>query len=173
MILGPEFFDRPSPETARDLIGKFIVRRRRGKEVALMITETEAYADGRDLASHARFGRTTRNAPMFGPPGVWYVYFTYGIHWMANIVTEAEGSPSAVLIRGVGNLTGPARLTKFLKIEGALSGRPAVPAAGLWIEDRGVAIPRGKIKKGPRIGIDYAAPLSRNKPWRFWIAATD
>lgn len=167
--LPPEFFNRPAPQVARDLIGKFIVRRRFGKETALMITEAEAYAGTDDLASHARFGRTARNAPMFGPPGVWYVYFTYGIHWMVNIVVGKEGAPSAVLIRAAGSVIGPARLAKFLKIDGTLTNRSAIPETGLWIEDRGVVIPARRIKKGPRVGIDYASALWRNKPWRFQL----
>ena len=99
------FFARPTLQVARDLLGQRLVRliptvgRGAGFRLAGVITETEAYIDQTDLACHARFGRTQRTAVMFGPPGHAYVYFTYGMHWMLNIVTEAEGFPAAVLIR--------------------------------------------------------------------------
>jgi DNA-3-methyladenine glycosylase len=134
-----------------------------------MITETEAYDGLTDKGSHAHRGETVRNKPMFGPAGHWYVYFTYGMHWLVNVTTMREGHPSAVLIRGIEGTSGPARLTKFLKIDGTLSGEKAVKKTGLWIEDRGAAIDPKKIKKGPRVGIDYAGPYWAARHWRFWI----
>ena len=93
------FFNRPAPLVARELLGKFLVRRYGKRTEAFMITETEAYEGFRDKASHAHRGQTKRNAPMFGDAGYWYVYFTYGMHWLLNIVTRERGYPSAVLIR--------------------------------------------------------------------------
>src|SRR5262245_57501705 len=116
-VLGSDFFDRPTLTVARDLIGKFLVRRVGGKEIACMIVETEAYDGFKDKASHASRGQTPRNTPMFGPPGMIYVYFTYGIHWMLNLVCGKERYPAAVLIRGVEGVSGPARLTKALSID--------------------------------------------------------
>jgi DNA-3-methyladenine glycosylase len=170
MILGPEFFSRSTPEVARDLIGKFLVRRMDGKTAAYMITETEAYDGPTDKGSHAHRGQTARNKPMFGPAGYWYVYFTYGMHWLVNVTTMKEGYPAAVLIRGIEGTSGPARLTKFLKIDGTLSGEKAAKKTGLWIEDRGITVDPKRIKKGPRIGIDYAGPYWAARHWRFWIA---
>ncbi|MBI2004760.1 DNA-3-methyladenine glycosylase [Patescibacteria group bacterium] len=100
-VLQAAFFDRPTLTVARELVGKFLVRRVRGSEVALMIVETEAYDGPRDKASHAHRGQTARNTPMFGRPGVVYVYFTYGMHWMLNLVCGKERYPAAVLIRGL------------------------------------------------------------------------
>jgi DNA-3-methyladenine glycosylase len=80
------------------------------------ITETEAYVGPDDLASHAAKGRTKRNEPMFGPPGIFYVYFVYGMHWMLNVVTGPVGYPAAVLIGGVKVIIGPGRLRKALRI---------------------------------------------------------
>src|SRR3989344_1000157 len=86
---------------AHSLLGKYLVRRVNGKTKAYKITETEAYVGPHDKASHAHRGKTKRNEVMFGPPGHWYVYFTYGMHYMLNIVTGRDGYPSAVLIRGI------------------------------------------------------------------------
>src|SRR5580698_6608469 len=112
------FFERPTLTVARELLGKVLVRRIGKRKLSVMITETEAYIGEKDLACHARFGRTKRNAVMFGPAGVWYPYFIYGMHWMMNVTTEEAGEPAAVLIRaGIlleKNLFlgGPGKLTK-------------------------------------------------------------
>ena len=164
--LDPAFFDRVAHVVAKDLLGKFLVRKIDGREVAVMITEVEAYAGPEDLASHARFGKTARTTPMFGPPGTIYIFFTYGMHWMLNIACGNAGEPSAVLIRGVEGFSGPARLTKFLGIDKNMNGKLLGRDAGLWIEDRGVALAPSNIVKTPRIGIAYAWKWV-SKPWRF------
>ena len=99
MTLSSSFFDRPTLTVARELLGARLVRIFNGIKLVGLITETEAYFGFDDLASHAKAGRTIRTAPMFGPAGHAYVYFTYGNHWMLNAVTEQEGFPAAVLIR--------------------------------------------------------------------------
>lgn len=187
-VLSAEFFDRPSLPVARDLIGKFLVRKVGAKEIALMITEAEAYGGPNDLASHARFGKTPRTAPMFMGPGTIYVYFTYGMHWMLNVVCHQEGKPSAVLIRGLADslrsgemnttptptrrgsalLNGPAKLTKYLQIDKSLNAKVLGKKTGLWIEDRGVIIKNSEIKKTSRVGVDYAG-LWAYKPHRFML----
>src|SRR3989338_4042462 len=167
--LGREFFGRPTLEVAQDLLGKFLVRRWRGKNTAFIITEVEAYGGFEDKASHAARGLTTRNKPMFGPAGRWYVYFTYGMHWMLNIVTGKEGYPAAILIRGIQGINGPARLTKILYIGKNFNNKPANRKTGLWIENWGVVVKISEIKKGPRIGLDYAGPVWGKKLYRFWI----
>jgi DNA-3-methyladenine glycosylase len=155
-VLEQSFFARPAVKVARELLGKHLVRRLGKMELALMITEVEAYVGPHDLASHARFGRTTRTEVMYGPAGHWYVYLCYGIHQMLNMVTDAEEWPSAVLIRGAGEFVGPGRLTKALKIDQRLNTKPATPRTGLWVEDRGVRVRRRQVECTPRIGIDYA-----------------
>jgi DNA-3-methyladenine glycosylase len=169
-VLGPDFFNRRTLTVALDLIGKFLVRRRNGEDVALMITETEAYDGFRDKGSHAHRGQTPRNTPMFGGPGTIYVYFTYGMHFMLNLVTREAGHPSAVLIRGAGDIAGPARLTKALAVDRALNNRPLGVETGLWVEDRGVVIGSRQVQRTPRIGIPYAADYI-DKPWRFVLAS--
>jgi len=187
-ILSSNFFLRPAPKVAKDLLGKYLVRKVNGKTTAYKIVETEAYLGQQDKASHARSGMTKRNEPMFGPPGHWYVYFTYGMHHMLNIVTGPAGQPSAVLIRGLATiqkhiplirtnkgykkkqlvkLDGPGKLTKALKIDKKLNGKYAARVSGLWIEeDREVYISSRKIKHTPRIGIAYAEEWVE-KPLRF------
>ena len=165
-MLKPRFFNRPALAVAQNLLGKFIVRRYRGQETALMITEVEAYDGHQDKASHASRGQTERNSVMFGAAGFWYVYFVYGNHWMLNIVTGPKDYPAAVLMRGTNEVVGPARLTKFLQVDKKLNGKKAGRAAGLWIEDRGVRIVKNKIKRRPRVGVDYAGEWTK-KPYRF------
>lgn len=165
-ILARHFFNRSVLEVAPDLLGKFLVRKYRGQEYVSMIVETEAYGAAHDLASHARSGKTPRNTPMFDGPGTIYVYFTYGMHWLLNLVVDAKDYPSAVLIRGLEDVTGPARLTKKLRIDRRLNRRALGKVTKLWVEDRGVVIKKGDIKKTPRIGVDYAGVWSK-KPYRF------
>ena len=92
-ILPVSFYDRDALDVARDLLGMHLVRVEDGQRVSGIITETEAYRGREDLGCHAHAGKTKRNAVMFGPPGVAYVYFTYGMHWCLNFVTGAEGLP--------------------------------------------------------------------------------
>jgi DNA-3-methyladenine glycosylase len=124
------------------------------------------------LASHARRGMTPRTTIMFGESGYFYIYFTYGMHWMVNIVTGAKGYPAAILIRaGIQDdgtiIKGPARLTKNLKIDKTQNGKLAVKANGLWFEDRGVDLKDYKIIKSKRVGVDYAGDIWANKLYNF------
>lgn len=167
-ILRGNFFERPTLRVARELLGKYLVRRMGQKIIARQITEVEAYIGHKDRASHASRGRTERNRVMFGQAGHWYVYFTYGMHWMLNIVTERENYPSAVLIRGVESVNGPGRLTKLFKIDKRFNGMQASRKTGLWLEDGGVKISPKLIKRTTRIGVDYAGEW-KGKLWRFYI----
>ena len=191
-VISNSSFERNAKVVAKQLLGKFLVRRVNGKTTAYKIVETEAYVGPHDKASHAYRGKTLRNEVMFGTPGHWYVYFTYGMHYMLNIVTGKEGYPSAVLIRGLvvdsiphsnvlknirmrkkqTKLIGPGRLTKALKITKALNGKTASRKSGLWIEDRGEKVNPRDIKKTPRIGIHYAEEWTQ-KPLRFVLVAKD
>jgi DNA-3-methyladenine glycosylase len=164
--LSSDFFSRPALAVARDLVGKFLVRRLDGNDVAAVIHETEAYVGPHDLAAHGSKGRTPRTEVMFGPAGRWYVYFIYGIHWMLNVVTDRVDYPAAVLIRGAGQWDGPAKLTKALAIDRSFNAEPVSTASGLWIEDRGYRVPRGRIRRTPRIGVDYSGDWAA-KPYRF------
>jgi len=165
-VLGREFFDRPALTVARELLGKYLVRKMDEDTVALMITETEAYFGFQDKGSHAHRGRTPRNAPMFEQGGTIYVYFTYGMHWMLNIVCGRKDFPAAVLVRGVEEYIGPARLTKALRINKKLNAKPLSKKSGLWVEDRGIIISPAQTKKTPRVGIPNRGEWT-SRLWRF------
>ncbi len=178
-------------EIARDLLGKVLCTRFDGFLTKAVITETEAYAGVTDKASHAYGGRRTkRTEPMFGAGGVAYVYLCYGIHHLFNVVTNASGTPHAVLIRAghpwageklmlkrrkrptvdAGLLGGPGSLAKALGITTKLTGTSLL-GRQIWIEDHGIKIDECSLTIGPRIGIDYAEE-DADCPYRF-VATLD
>ncbi|HCY01189.1 MAG TPA: 3-methyladenine DNA glycosylase [Bacteroidales bacterium] len=166
-ILGEDFFRENALSIAPSLLGCEIFRRfDDGAVKNFMITEVEAYGGEEDLACHASKGRTKRTSTMYQSGGHVYVYLIYGMHWMLNIVTAEEGSPQAVLIRGLVGCNGPGRLTKLLKIDGSLNGSHLDELDDFWIEKAQQKI---KYNAGPRIGVDYAGDYWSNVPWRFWI----
>jgi DNA-3-methyladenine glycosylase len=187
MILSPDFYDRPTLDVARDLIGKLLVHRAGRSRAAGLIVEVEAYIGEDDPACHAAAGRTPRNAPLYGPPGHAYVYLNYGLHHLVNAVTEAEGRPAAVLIRALDPVEGLPAMRRRRAGASWRSGRPPVPdrelcrgpgnltrALGislaqnartlsrdpLTIEDSGVRFPA--LVWGPRIGIS----VGQDRCWR-------
>lgn len=181
-ILNQKFFNRPTLCVAREMLGRVLCRKIRKRIIRLEITEVEAYDGPKDKASHAHRGKTKRNEPMFGEAGRWYVYFTYGMHWMLNIVTGPAGYPAAILIRAgicrgqtstiVGRsmeISGPARLTKFLKINGKFNGKTAGRISGLWVEKKN-RVSSKKIQRASRIGVAYAGETWSKKLYRFRIA---
>jgi DNA-3-methyladenine glycosylase len=174
IIKAKELQAKKTVALARWLIGKHLVRRRAdGRIETHVITETEAYDGERDLACHARAGRTPRTEVMYAAGGVWYVYLCYGVHEMLNLVVGPEEWPAAVLIRGVAGKAGPGRLTRALDIDRTLNRASAVePSGGLWLEDDGTPVPRGAIRATPRIGVGFAGPVWAAKPWRFVLEAT-
>ncbi len=135
-----------------------------------MITEVEAYDGERDLACHARAGRTRRTQVLYAEGGRWYVYLCYGIHEMLNLVVGPKDWPAAVLIRGVEGTSGPGRVTKALGIDRQFNAKIADTLDSLWIEDRGVTVPKRRVNTTPRIGVDYAGPVWAAKRWRFIFA---
>ncbi|MFJ2029728.1 DNA-3-methyladenine glycosylase [Streptosporangium sp. NPDC087985] len=180
-----EFFERPGHEVAPDLLGRVI----HYGPVSVRLTEVEAYGEpGEDPASHTYRGRTSRNAVMFGPPGHLYVYFTYGMHFCANIVCLPEGVGSGVLLRA-GEVISGAEVALARRTVGAsrtvaardLARGPArlAVALGFTREDDGLDVcppgpinvlegdppQAGMVRSGPRTGVSSA----RETPWRFWI----
>lgn len=172
MFLKQNFFkSEDTVKVAKSLLGKYLCRRIGRKVLKFKITEVEAYDGFNDKASHTYKGKTKRNKIMFGEAGIWYVYFTYGMHWMLNIVSGPKNYPAAVLIRGIEffcrSINGPARLTKFLKIDKRLNGKLANKKSGLWIESGSRT--QVTIKSLPRIGVDYAGKIWANKKLRFQL----
>jgi DNA-3-methyladenine glycosylase len=184
------FYDRPTLEVARDLLGKVLMRRTADGLTAGAIVETEAYIGESDPACHAAAGPTRRNAPLYGEPGRAYVYVAYGVHYMVNAVTERRGDPAAVLIRALEAIEGidvmrtrrgsrrggseipdhelcrgPGNLTRAMGIAlgenlADLTQAMGAPHAGLWIEDRGVVVTDARWT--PRLGIR----LGTEHAWR-------
>lgn len=169
MISADELQGNDTVALARWLLGKALVRTTARGRTRHIITEVEAYDGERDLACHASKGRTKRNEVMYQPGGIWYVYLSYGVHEMLNLVTGPADYPAALLIRGVKGISGPGRLTRQLRIGRQLNGRPAQAKTGLHLEHTGLELPRRCIKAGPRIGVDYAGPVWARKPWRFYF----
>jgi DNA-3-methyladenine glycosylase len=186
MLLPKSFYLQPTLKIAQDLLGCFLVRRfPDGRVARYMIVETEAYDGPRDKGSHASRGRTPRNQPMFETGGIAYVYFTYGMHYMLNVVAGGMDYPAAVLIRAVApteliipfpaknkiSTNGPAKLTKFLAIDKSFDGLPLYTKKhSLWIEGRAkhFMLKPGDVVAKPRIGIDYAEEY-KDKPWRLYL----
>ena len=194
MTLPRDFYDRPTLDVARDLLGAVLVHRRAGVVTSGVIVEVEAYIGESDPACHAAPGRTRRNAPLYGPPGFSYVYLNYGIHSLVNAVTEPEDQPAAVLIRALAPLDGIAtmRRRRLREMKGRRTASPAqldesslcrgpgnlTMAMGITLEQNQLdlsgsrlfiepgGMPVREIAWGPRIGIR----VGTEQPWRGWIA---
>jgi len=194
-VLTADFFARDTVTVAQELLGKQLVRNLPGGgQVAVTITETEAYVGPIDKACHAyQYKRTPRTRTMFSPPGTAYIYLIYGMYHCLNLVTEAAGEPCAVLIRGAragenvdiiaknrfgckydqltpyqrkNLLNGPGKLCKALNLTRAEDGSSVLsPAGGLYLLD---APAPEAFHTGKRIGIDYAEEAV-DFPWRFWL----
>ena len=171
-------FNRPTLEVARLLLGKFIVHSHGRRRLEGMITEVEAYRAPRDRASHAYAGhRSARVEPLYGDGGTAYVHMVYGLHWLLNFATVGRGTPEGVLIRGllIGAaaerrlLSGPGRVCAYLQIDKRLNGVDVTRSSRLWIEDRGIRVPAKRVRRGPRVGIDYAGTYWAARLWRFSI----
>ena len=158
--LGYEFFHRPCPEVARELVGKVLVH----GEKQLRISETECYCGENDTACHASRGRTQRTEVMYREAGTVYVYLCYGMHWMLNIVTGEVDQPEAVLIRAGVDAAGPGKLTKALAITGVQNRSSVVTGGDLWIGDDGF---RCETVTDKRVGIGYASQEDQDRLWRF------
>lgn len=164
MRLDGEFYKESAVELAPRLLGKLLCTERGGEVLKLRITETECYYGEDDTACHAHKGRTERTKMLYTLGGHAYVYLCYGIHALFNVVTGGEGSPQAVLIRGVQGYNGPGKLTKAMGIGLSLNGENLITSQTLWIEDDGFTCDYETAK---RVGIDYATEEYRDKQWRF------
>lgn len=188
-VLPPEFYARPTLRVARALLGKIVVRRRRGGITAGRIVEVEAYRGPADRGAHSAGGRrTARNETMWGPGGRLYVYFTYGMHHCCNVVTRAAGEPEAVLLRALEPIAGIAAMRRRRQRAGdlpiaALTRGPGNLCRALDIDRRldgcdlgrgpvvlldAPPVPAAAVATSARIGIPYAGSDAL-RPWRFYV----
>ena len=168
------FYRRPVDDVARDLVGRTLCRRVAPRQILRgRIVEVEAYRGPEDLASHARFGRTARTAPMFEAGGIAYVYLIYGMHHCLNVVCGPRDAPQAVLLRAAEppladrNATGPGRLCRAFDVDRTHDGA-SLRGPELWLE-QGRPVEATAIKRTPRIGVDYADEWAK-APLRFVAA---
>ena len=175
-----EFYDRPTLKVAKALLGKVLVRETSKGNLLAKIVDVEAYIGPKDKACHASKGRTKRTDIMFGSAGYTYVYLIYGMYHLLNIVTEQEGYPAAILIRGLEpveklatstrqtRIDGPGRVGRFLELAHTLNGLDTTQGRTIWVEDHGITVPRRSIQALPRVGVDYAGEWAK-KLWRFCL----
>jgi len=183
-LLITQFYQQDAINVAQQLIGKLLIRETKQGRLYSRIIETEAYFGEEDTACHASKGRTQRTEVMYQSGGVAYIYLIYGMYHMLNIVTGDSEHPQAVLIRGIEPLSddlqplpnppksqlktnGPGKLCRYLSIDKQLNHWDLTLRQQLWVED--IKQQNLSIATGPRIGIDYAHPKDRDKPWRFWL----
>ena len=174
------FYNRPTLQVARDLLGKKLVHTKDKQHTSGIITETEAYCGEEDLGCHAKAGRTARTEILYGSAGYAYVYFTYGMHWLFNCVTRPQGTPEAVLVRAIEPTDGiaiiaqrrghqpqhlwtdgPAKLTQALGISGNQNGIDLTSQdSEIFLEDA-LDVTDGRVTASPRVGL-YSVP----EPWK-------
>lgn len=188
MKLPRAFYEQTTIDVAKQLLGKYLVRKHPEGETIGRIVETEAYVGPHDLACHASKGRTARTEVMFGPAGHAYVYFIYGFYNMLNLVTEVKDYPAAVLIRAVEPVTGvelmkarrksnmlrslasgPGKLCQAFAVDRTLNGTN-LGGTILYVEDRGEPTP--KFRATTRIGVDYAGKW-KDKPYRYLVRGSE
>lgn len=187
--LGPGFYDRPVLDVAADLLGARITH----NSVSIRLTEVEAYDGEGDPGSHAYRGLTQRTRVMFGPPGRLYVYFTYGMHFCANLVCGPDGTACAVLLRA-GEVTagadealrrrtrpgarppaprdlarGPARLAQALGLHREHNGADITGVSDIVVHPAIRPVDSALVRTGPRVGVSGDGGNGLRYPWRYWI----
>lgn len=184
--LSRSFFARPTLVVARELLGQRLVKVERGRRLSGLITEVEAYIGEDDLACHARAGRTPRTEVMYWQPGHLYVYFTYGMHWMMNVVTERNGYPAAVLLRGIAATEGVAAMRRRRGRAEHLTDGPAKIAQALGVDKRwngadlcardsdifieeGDRVADSDVATAPRVGLGGTPEPWLSQPWNFSV----
>ncbi|HNT00652.1 MAG TPA: DNA-3-methyladenine glycosylase [Candidatus Saccharicenans sp.] len=175
--LSRKFYQQSTLKVARELLGKYLVRKVGSKKLVGKIIETEAYIGPKDKASHAYRGKITpRNRVEYREGGHVYIYLVYGMYWQLNIVTSRAGKPECVLIRALevpgedrNVASGPGRLCRYLQLDKSFYGEDLTRSKRIWIEDRGETVSPAHIERTPRIGIDYAGPYWSQKKWRFLV----
>lgn len=188
-----DFYLQPTVDVAREILGCLLVHEDPvNGSLAGIITEAEAYCGETDLGCHAKAGLTPRTEPLYGLPGHAYVYFTYGMHWLFNCVTQSEGEPQAVLIRAVEPIAGfsviaerrggqprqrwtdgPGKLAQALGIDAAHNRLDLCGPKAIISVRPGPTIPDGRVRRGPRVGLFTVPEPWKSKPWRFLASLTE
>jgi len=190
LIVERSFYLSHSSKVARALLGARLVRNVNGIRISGIIVETEGYEGEEDLACHASHVKTARTAVMYGQPGFAYVYFTYGNHWMLNVVTGREGYPAVVLLRAIHPIegldfiasqrpgremhewcNGPGKLCKALAIDRSFNGYDLCDVNGILRIEIGKSVPDEFVITGARVGLGKTPEPWLSKPWRFRIPA--
>lgn len=188
----PAFYEQPARDVARALLGQRIVHIINEQRISGYLLETEAYDGESDGACHAHCGKTARNAPLYGPPGFSYVYFTYGLHWLLNVVARPENEPAGVLFRAIypdegleiisanrggqkrkNWCNGPAKLTRALAVDRKQNLSPLYDSKSPLHIEPGITVPDRLIRTSPRIGVDYAPEPWKSIEWRFFVNEKD
>ncbi len=165
--LDRDFYRQDVLHVAPALLGQHLVRiYPDGTRASYVISETEAYRGGEDLACHASKGKTPRTGVMFGDGGHLYMYLIYGMYWMLNVVTSEKDIAQAVLFRGIREVNGPGRLTRLLRVDKKYYGEDLVNSDRIWIEESGIS---PTYSTGPRVGVESAGVPWKDMPWRFLI----
>lgn len=171
------FYVCPTLEAAKDLLGKYIVRKIGKKKLEGKIMEVEAYIGPKDKAAHSYKGKITkRNRAEYLIGGHIYIYLVYGMHWQFNISTSGEGKGECVLIRALnppagGLANGPGKVCRYLKLDKAFYAEDLTKSKRIWLEDRNEKVRASRILATKRIGIDYAGPYWSKRKWRFLLKA--
>ena len=188
-----DFYLQPTVEAARSILGSLLVHEQPdGRTLAGIITEAEAYCGEADLGCHAKAGLTARTAPLYGPPGHAYVYFTYGMHWLFNCVTQPEGEPQAVLVRAIEPVAGldliaerrggqprkrwtdgPGKLAQALGLDAAHNRLDLCGPTAIISVRPGLSIPDARVRSGPRVGLFTVPEPWKSKAWRFLASLTE
>lgn len=173
-----KFYCQPTLKTAKELLGRYLVRKIGWKKLVGKIVETEAYIGPKDKASHAYAGKITpRNQAEYLIGGHIYIYLVYGMYWQMNISTAVAGKPECVLIRALepipensslGLANGPGKLCRWLNLDKSFYGEDLTKSKRIWLENGEKVLPR-QIKAAKRIGIDYAGSYWAAKKWRFYL----
>jgi DNA-3-methyladenine glycosylase len=169
ILLTAEDYAAPATALAPRLLGAYLCRQTEEGVLRARIVETECYYGEADTACHAHKGRTARTETLYAAGGIAYVYLCYGMYDLLNVVTGPAEHPEAVLLRGVEDYLGPGRLTRAMGVDRNLNGAVLHPESGLWLE-WGEPIDPSAVACAPRVGIDYADPADRERPWRFLLS---
>ncbi len=180
--LGRDFFTKDTISVAKNILGKYLIRKIGKTKFIGKIVEVEAYLGPNDKAAHSFGGKITeRNKIEYENGGFVYIYLVYGMYWQLNIVTSAKNKPECLLVRALEPVSpkeyagqtkianGPGKLCRWLKLDNSFYGEDLTKSKRIWLESRGEKIKENEIISAKRIGIDYAGKYWAGRKLRFYI----